>query len=303
MTAEGNAPPSWSGAYIDTSLYGGKEPDLRFNRKRDEAAVGISLGTAMTISGAAASPNMGYHSSPATAFLLTMFNVRLGAWLANPASDVSADDKQDGPTSALRPLLVEAFGLTNDKSNNIYLSDGGHFDNLGIYEMIRRRCRYILVVDAGADKDFKFEDLGKSVRQAAIDLDAEISFETIGIKPVQVADAKSPTFAVGTIKYAECADTGCIIYIKPTYFIEAAPVDVRAYGALHADFPHESTGDQWFSESQFESYRRLGEYLARQLYDAQIYPSTPPTLPEFFAAFCTKAAAAKAQAAEGARAG
>ena len=89
-----------------------------------------------------------------------------------------------GPTSALKPLLTEAFGLIDAKSANVYLSDGGHFDNLGIYEMIRRRCRYILVVDADADEKFDFEDLARSVRFAAIDLDAKIEFESIKMKSV-----------------------------------------------------------------------------------------------------------------------
>jgi hypothetical protein len=142
--AVANNPRKWTGAYVDTQDYGGKEPDLNDNK------TGISLDTAITISGAAASPNMGYNSAPATAFLMTLFNVRLGAWLANPAAEIQKTEVKAGPTSALKPLLTEALGLTDAKRANVYLSDGGHFDDLGIYEMIRRRCRYILVVDAGA---------------------------------------------------------------------------------------------------------------------------------------------------------
>jgi len=81
------------------------------------------------------------------------------------------ETKRSGrPLAAATPC--RSLRLTNDKSANIYLSDGGHFDNLGLYEMIRRRCRFILVVDAEADKDFAFEDLGKAIRQVVIDLDA-----------------------------------------------------------------------------------------------------------------------------------
>src|SRR4029450_10302829 len=162
------------------------------------------------------------------------------------------------PTSALKPLLTEALGLTDSKSANVYLSDGGHFDNLGIYEMIRRRCRYILVVDADADEHFTFEDLARSVRFAAIDLDARIEFEPITMKSVHEATPNSPTFAIGKITYAESpADASWLIYIKPTYFYENAPVDVRSYGMVNPTFPHETTLDQWFGECQFESYRRL----------------------------------------------
>src|SRR5262249_3574942 len=179
--AVANNPRKWTGAYVETQHYGGKEPDLNDDK------TGISLGTAMTISGAAACPSLGYTSAPAPPFLMTTSNVRLGAGLATPAGEIRKEEVQAGPTSALKPLLTEAFGLTDAKSANVYLSDGGHFDNLGIYEMIRRRCRYILVVDADADEHFTFGGLARSVRFAAIDLDARIAFESIMIKNVHEA--------------------------------------------------------------------------------------------------------------------
>jgi hypothetical protein len=125
---------------------------------------GISLGTAMAISGAAASPNMGYHSSPLVTFLMTLFNARLGWWLGNPGYAGRKTYKRSGPLFAARPMIAEALGLTNDKNKYVYLSDGGHFENLGLYEMVRRRCHTIFVVDASQDGDFKFEDLGGAVR-------------------------------------------------------------------------------------------------------------------------------------------
>ncbi|HEX7190005.1 MAG TPA: hypothetical protein VF381_00400, partial [Thermoanaerobaculia bacterium] len=97
---------------------------------------GVSLGTAMTISGAAASPNMGYNSSAPLAFLLTLFNVRLGWWLGNPGPHGGghlATYTKDSPRIALRPLLAEMTGNTNDTFPYVYLSDGGHFENLGLY--------------------------------------------------------------------------------------------------------------------------------------------------------------------------
>ena len=283
-----NNPRKWTGAYIETREYGNAEPDLNDDK------TGISLGTAITISGAALSPNMGYASAPATAFLMTLFNVRLGAWLANPAAKILKEQVKAGPTSALKPLLTEALGLVGSKSANVYLSDGGHFDNLGIYEMIRRRCRYILVVDADADEKFAFEDLARSVRFASVDLDAKIEFESIKMKSAHQATETSDTFAIGKITYAESAkdkDPSWLIYIKPTYYYETAPVDVRSYGAVNSTFPHETTLNQWFGESQFESYRRLGEYLMRKLYEEQLPKMGPKyaganecTLAQFFTA-------------------
>jgi Patatin-like phospholipase len=261
-------PRQRAGAYTAADRYGGPELALRGRpdaKRLVPHSTGISLGSAMTISGAAVSPNQGYHSSASTAFLMTLFNVRLGAWMVNPARATIGDRKRSGPSDALSPLFVEALGLTSDESKNVYLSHGGHFDNLGLYEMIRRRCRFILVVDADADADFAFTDLGKAVRQVVIDLDADIDFETIAMRKPEDAKKASPTFATARIRYRNPEADGWLIYLKPTYYYETAPVDVRAYGSINKSFPHESTLDQWFSESQFESYRRLGYFLTSHL--------------------------------------
>ena len=117
---------------------------------------GIKLGTAMAISGAAASPNMGYHSSPLVTFLMTFFNARLGWWLPNPGAHGKGLWPERGPKSALGALLGEAFGLTDDENPYVYLSDGGHFENLGLYEMVLRRCHTIVVIDASADPNYEF---------------------------------------------------------------------------------------------------------------------------------------------------
>lgn len=229
---------------------------------------GISLGTAMAISGAAVSPNMGYHSSPAVGVLLALFNVRLGWWLGNPGKEGDSTYKDEGPATAIVPLMQETFGLTTDDRPYVYLSDGGHFENLGIYEMVRRRCRFIVAVDAGCDPKFAFEDLGNAVRKIFIDLGIRITFDGLDkLKnhPTEqekaAAGNKIPYHAIGTIHYREadggdCED-GQILYIKPAYHgTEGA--GVRSYASAHPEFPHESTGDQWFTEAQFESYRSLG---------------------------------------------
>jgi hypothetical protein len=256
-----------SGSYVGTEEYAGSERDGRMRGK------GITLATAMAISGAAASPNMGYNSAPATAFLMTLFNVRLGAWLPNPGYEHTAEDMQkSGPSNALRPFLSELTGQTNGRSQNIYLSDGGHFENLGLYEMIRRRCRYIVVSDAGHDPDAKFEDLGNAVRKIMADLDGvAITFSELQLRSRENQLDPPVTFALGDIDYGN-GQEGKILYVKPSYFTSKPAnftnelsVDIRSYANLHDEFPHESTADQWFSESQFESYRRLGETLVSTL--------------------------------------
>jgi hypothetical protein len=222
---------------------------------------GISLGMAVTISGAAASPNMGYHSSPVVALLMTLFNVRLGAWLGNPGSAGNATYKHPAPRAAALHFVKEALGLTDDQSPYVYLSDGGHFENLGLYEMVLRRCHYIVVSDAGCDPDCKLEDLGNAIRKIRVDLGIPIEMEKFQIRSYDEGKSEGRYCAVGRIDYSRvdgaAAKPGLLIYIKPA-ICGCEPKDVFNYSETNPDFPHESTSDQWFSESQFESYRMLG---------------------------------------------
>jgi hypothetical protein len=173
----------------------------------------------------------------------------------------------EGPAVAIRPLLQETFGLTTDNQKYIHVSDGGHFENLGLYEMVRRRCRFILISDAGRDPDFAFEDLGNAVRKIQIDFGIPIRFhklEALKARPrlggSEILDCDY--HVIGEIDY-QCADghfgveNGVIVYIKAGYHgTESA--GVRSYAMANFDFPHQSTTNQWFTESQFESYRSLG---------------------------------------------
>ncbi len=228
------------------------------------AREGISLGTAMTISGAAASPSMGYHSSPTTALVMTMFNARLGWWLANPGEPGRGFWDKSGPAFGIRPILDEALGNTTDANRYVYLSDGGHFENLGLYEMVVRRCRFLVVVDAGADPAYTKQDLGNAVRKIRIDLGIPIEFPEFpdGLPTNPSLGPKARHCALGEIRY-DCVDPGAengrILYIKPLLTGDE-PADVMNYHSADPDFPHQSTTDQWFDESQFESYRRLGAH-------------------------------------------
>jgi hypothetical protein len=228
---------------------------------------GVTFGTAMAISGAAVSPNQGYHSSPIVGLLLLLFNVRLGWWLGNPGSGPRIY-RREGPLLGIRPVLDELAGRTTDTGRYVYLSDGGHFENLGIYEMVRRRCHFILISDAGADPAGTLEDLGNAVRKIWIDLGIRIEFERVDVTPRQKPPVDGTYCALGRIRYPEDgAKEGTLIYVKPGYH-GSEPPDIRAYGALHEDFPHESTADQWFSESQMESYRALGSHIISKMCQA-----------------------------------
>jgi hypothetical protein len=279
----------WRLGYLPTSLYGGSK--------------GVKLGTAMSISGAAFNPNMGYHSSPMVTLLMTFFNARLGWWLPNPiwplleAQKSSGDSaagagpvtlesllqsqpgaatylRRESPIRALFTLIYEALGRTDDKFKWIELTDGGHFENLGLYEMVMRRCRYIIMVDSDADSDFEFEDLGNAVRKIEIDFGVPIRFPKYpkGLPMKRGIDESNVYFAVGDIRYdlvdgipdssgtaAQGIGKGTLLYIKPC-LNGSEPLGVRAYANAYAKFPHESTANQFFNEAQFESYRNLGSW-------------------------------------------
>jgi hypothetical protein len=205
---------------------------------------------------------------------MAIFNVRLGAWLGNPNADGNRTFSHPGPRQAITPLFAEMFGLTDSKRGYVNLSDGGHFDNLGLYEVVLRRCRHVLVSDAGQDGSFSFEDLGNSIRKIRIDFGINIVFEKIQILP-NTPEKEGLCCAIARIRYSDVDETpaeddGCLIYIKPTLRGRGAqvPYDIYSYSRGSATFPHESTADQWFSESQFESYRALGSHIMDQLIES-----------------------------------
>jgi len=259
---------SWRLGYVRTEDYGGSK--------------GVTLGTAMAISGAAFNPNMGYHSSPLVTLLMTFFNCRLGWWLPNPIWPhrrkwPPAGGKtrrflgRDGPKWALLPLLNEALGNTDDSYKWIELSDGGHFENLGLYEMVLRRCRHIIVVDADADGEFQFEDLGNAIRKIEIDLGIPITFPDFprGLPMKKKVEPQNLYCIRGKIQY-DCVDysepAGELLFIKPL-LNGSEPPDIRAYAASHEHFPHEATSNQFFNEAQFESYRHLGSWVISSYFE------------------------------------
>jgi predicted acylesterase/phospholipase RssA len=226
------------------------------------APQGITLGTAVAVSGAAASPNMGSYSQPALSFLMTIFDVRLGWWIGNPGKKYWSSGS---PKVGFYWLLRELLGSTNDDSDFVYLSDGGHFENLAVYELVRRRCKLIVACDASCDPEYKFGDLHNAMERCRTDFGVDISFSQLApLYPS--AEAATPGckraqehFAVGNIHYPQSdVEDGKIIYIKPN-LVEGDPRDVLAYADIDKQFPHDSTANQWFDESHFESYRALGE--------------------------------------------
>jgi hypothetical protein len=268
---------SWFG-YRTSRYYGGKD--------------GISLATAVAVSGAAASPNMGYMmTSPVIRFIMTLFNVRLGFWLGNPGVAGSGDPStlnqttydRDSPTQSVRPIFAEALGLTNDRSPYVYLSDGGHYDNFGLYEMILRRCRFIVVSDASTDPDYCYESLAYAIRQVRVDFGVPIEFRN-GMQFGKTPNSENRYCAIADIRYS-CVDKrddkpdetydGVLIYIKPS-LNGSEPADVLNFHESDEAFPQDTIVDQWFGEAQFESYRMLGSHMVGNISSYSVDTSLPP---------------------------
>mgnify|MGYP001172759720 CR=1 FL=1 len=256
----------------------------------------FDLGTAMAISGAAASPHMGSTTPGGASFFLTLLNIRLGYWLRRP--DVTGllphtlERLLGGPDA--RYLFREMFGrirLNRAFSQSrplpyVNVSDGGHIENLGVYELLRRRCRFVVAIDGECDPKLEFPSLMRLIQYAWIDLGIRIALDVDELR-LNDKGLSHSHFALGKIYYPETASSpadapegqnetsrndsatqdGCVgllLYIKLSV-TGNEPAYVQDYGHRESDFPHQSTADQIFDEAQFEAYRALGEHVAREM--------------------------------------
>jgi len=244
----------------------------------------LNLATAMAISGAAAAPNMGKETNRLFAFFLAMLNVRLNYWLPNPRYAVMRRNSYlpRNPLHRVGPLylLRELFGRLNESSNNVNLSDGGHFDNTGLYELLRRECRFIICGDGEEDKHLRFDGLANVLRMAQIDFG--ILIEMQGLDQLRAGEQ---SYAIGRIRYSD-GRIGWLLYLKQSlpgddslrasldetaYWSNKrrddcsrydAGVFIAEYKGANPDFPHQTTNDQFFDETQFECTRAVGYNVA-----------------------------------------
>ncbi|MGY8633666.1 cell division protein [Bradyrhizobium sp. 14AA] len=262
----------------------------------------LDLATAMAISGAAASSNMGSSSIKALTPTLALLNVRLGYWLSNPRYVEAAVRPQRRSTPLF--LWSEISGRLYENSDGVYLTDGGHIENLGVYELLRRRCKVIVVVDAEADAPMNFSSLMKLQRYARIDLGVRIDLPWTPIRDrtraimAENADRTSARatrdapdeaardhvhVAIGVIDYGG-DDKGYLVYIKSSLSSDENDY-IRDYARRHDTFPHETTGDQFFSEEQFEVYRALGFHMTHGFlagdHPVAVGPGTAPRTARF----------------------
>jgi len=259
----------------------------------------MTLATAMAISGAAVNPNTGADGrgvtrTAAVSALLTILNIRLGYWALSPRKLERKRKRKSKrpfafPPNFLFPGLFQGvlgFGRT-DRSHWLELTDGGHFDNIGLYELVRRRVRTIYLIDGTEDRATTFSSFANAAEKIYIDFNVRLSFkdEKGFIKLMRGADADANPlnkafqlaergFTVGTVEYPDLRDEagevvergflGRLYYIKST-LTRDLPEALYSYRADNEAFPAESTADQFFDEQQFEAYRTLGYSIGAQL--------------------------------------
>ena len=269
---------------------GSKATNYIATRNIEGVAVGLDLATAMAASGAAVSSNMGAQSIKPLTPTLALLNVRLGYWLRNPLRLASANtERVVGRFDFLRKyfrtrnllanyyFLGELFGRLSEARKSVYLSDGGHIENLGIYELLRRRCRVIIAIDAEADREMAFGSFNTLERYALIDLGIRIDLPWQQITNESLATGQAiattgdavkrpgPHCAIGEISYPG-GRKGILIYIKSSLTGDENDY-IFDYKKRHDDFPHETTLDQMFTEEQFEAYRALGFHCTYRFFD------------------------------------
>lgn len=242
----------------------------------------MTLATAMAISGAAANPNtgvggVGLTRNPLVSILMAMMNLRLGYWATNPDRENPRRKRPNHfhPGAYEIGGLIRVGGLREDRPF-IQLSDGGHFENLAFYELIRRKLRLIIVCDGGADPDFGFGDLQTTLRRIEADFGARVTFDDDNRPGLLIPYKKAPYpkdsyraaqgHIVGDIVYAD-GSAGKLVLLKTT-MVPGLRTVVKAYKGANPDFPDQSTADQFFDEEQFEAYRELGYHIASTMIGA-----------------------------------
>jgi hypothetical protein len=281
--------PKYSGrgadSFVISPRYCGSDA-TKWSETRTYMGNRMMLPSAMAISGAALNAHSGPDGkgilrTPMVSFLMTLFGVQLGYWAPNPRNPNQFQTKANYLTPGLFGLL--GYDMS-EKARFLQLSDGGHFENLGLYELIRRKMDLIVVSDGGQDGEFSFADLGNAIERVRVDFGVSIHFDdpdfTLEDVLPQPRDAESDSwnkkfglakrgFALASIAYpsdrpGEPVKCGVLIYIKAT-MIEKLPSDLYAYKAANPEFPDQSTLDQFFDEDQFEAYRELGYRLTKQM--------------------------------------
>jgi hypothetical protein len=233
-------------------------------------AGGISLGGAMAVCEPLRA-NSPEPSSPLVAFLWTLFDVRNGRWTGSPRR---ADTwNKLGPL--LGPFYALRRGFTSMSGPPAYVRPvpAGEFDKLGLVELVKRRCRFIILCDSSADPNISFEALAGSLRRCRAE-GAEVEIDT-----GPLGRSHSAHCQIGRIRYADGGPEGLLLYVKPSLTGDESS-ELGQYAVAHPDFPYSGFGQ--FGEAEFDSYRQLGEHVIQSVLDEQKLNRWEVSIEEFF---------------------
>lgn len=229
---------------------------------------GLDLATAMALSGAAVSPQMGLRTTRLGSFWLTLLNIRLGLWLRKPGS-VEKQPLIWRPQPNLSYLAKELTAGADETLEFVNVSDGGHIENLGVYELLRRRCRFIVAIDGENDPAMTFHALTNLQRLAYIDfgirIDADLDDLRLGEKGLSRSHFRFCRVRYPSSTHDDDWEIGYLVYLKLSLTGNEGEL-IRRYKFDEPAFPHQSTANQFFSEPQFEAYRSLGEHAGDKLF-------------------------------------
>jgi hypothetical protein len=272
-------------------------------RTKESENADMTLASAMAISGAAANPRggaggRGVTRSPSVAIAMSLLNIRLGYWIRNPKYTRPFVRRANAVPPQRRPnhfwpggAYALSKGGYREDCDWLELADGGHFENLAVYELVRRRCGLIIVCDGGQDNASSYSDMVTAVQRIGQDFGAAVRFdmkvhdavsrEWRSSSPAQLiarsgntdypkgAEFADKGYFVATLDYGPRGgkgwpEKGTIVYLKSALIKE---LDVRAkgYRGAHPEFPNQTTGDQFFDEEQFEAYREVGFRICNQM--------------------------------------
>ena len=229
------------------------------------------LASAMAISGAAFSSSMGLSSIHPLRALLTFLNVRLGFWIRRPHMPGILNSRICGNHPGFSFLIREMAGIAmSEKQSWVNLSDGGHIENLAVYELLRRRCKFIIAIDGECDPGFQFHGLVTLIRHARIDLGVRIAPELSDLRKNPETGHSRCHYQLCRVHYPDSGDgrpaaTGLMLYIKLSTTGNESEL-IKRYQAVNPEFPHQTTMDQFFDEEQFEAYRQLGAHVGNGLF-------------------------------------
>ncbi|WP_413184862.1 patatin-like phospholipase family protein [Paraburkholderia sacchari] len=261
------------------------------SRTRDIWLESMTLGDWVAISGAAVSTGLGQSTHAGYSLLLGIANIRLGYWwdtYSKPFSLGAMNFKRmrvpiPGAVPPSRFFTEKLFGtqfclkgelmgeFDGPRARRWYMTDGGHFENTGAYELLRRELKFIVLLDNGCDPRYTFGDIANLIYRARVDFGVEIKSaharlplppglrlnRTLVARSFGEFHKRKWCVAIQLLTRFANGSEGQILIIKPRV-TRAAPHDVREYRVQNKSFPNETTANQFFDDVQWESHRELG---------------------------------------------